>query len=218
MATRQMLAEVVVRYRDKTGVDVQVESTGAVNAVKRVEAGEVFDGVLLSFNGLDTLMAAGKVVGPRIDFVHSGVAIAVKAGAPHPDVASEEAVKRAVLAAPSLSYSTGASGIALAKLFERWGIAEQIQSRIVVPPPGTPVGTLLAKGDVALGFQQLSELKFLAGIDIVGPLPPAIQIDTLFSAGVAATCTQREATEAFFAFLNDPSLDQLKVEQGFAPM
>lgn len=218
MATRQMLAEVVVRYRDKTGVDVQVESTGAVNAVKRVEAGEVFDGVLLSFNGLDTLMAAGKVVGPRIDFVHSGVAIAVKTGAPHPDVASEEAVKRAVLAAPSLSYSTGASGIALAKLFERWGIAEQIQSRIVVPPPGTPVGTLLAKGDVALGFQQLSELKFLAGIDIVGPLPPAIQIDTLFSAGVAATCTQREATEAFFAFLNDPSLDQLKVEQGFAPM
>jgi molybdate transport system substrate-binding protein len=218
MATRQLLADVVARYHTETGLEVQVESVGGVDAAKRVEAGEVFDGALLSSAAIDKLIASGKLVGPRVDFVNSGDAVAVQAGAARPDIASEEAVKQAVLAAPTLSYSTGPSGVALAKLFERWGIAEQIQPRIVVPPPGTPVGSLVAKGDVALGFQQLSELKFLEGIDILGPLPAAIQIDTVFSAGLAANAPQPEAARAFFAFLNAPAQAEVKSANGMEPL
>lgn len=217
MATRQLLAGIVARYRDETGQAVQVESIGGVEAAKRVEAGEVLDGAVLASNAIDKLIAAGHLLAPRVDVVHSGVAMAVPAGAARPDVSTEEAVRHAVLAAPTLSYSTGPSGVALARLFERWGIAEQIQSRIVVPPPGTPVGSLVASGEVALGFQQLSEMKFLAGIDILGPLPAAIQIDTVFSAGLAATSRQAAATQAFLAYLTDPSLAALKIEQGMEP-
>lgn len=217
MATRQLLAAVVARYRDETGQVVQIESVGGVEAAKRVEAGEAFDGVLLASNAIDKLVANGKAVGPRVDFVHSGVAVAVKAGATQPDIGSEEAVKQAVLAASTLSYSTGPSGVALAKLFERWGIAEQVQPRIVVPPPGKPVGSLVASGEVALGFQQLSELKFLDGITILGPLPAAIQIDTVFSGAVATSASQADAARSFLAYLNSPALDALKVEQGMEP-
>ncbi len=217
MATRQLLADLVARYREETGQVVEVESVGGVDAAKRVQAGEVFDGVVLASNAIDTLIGAGKVVGRRIDIVNSGVSVAVKAGALHPDIGSEAAVKAAVLAAPTLGYSTGPSGVALAKLFERWGIAEQVKPRIVTPPPGVPVGSLVASGEVALGFQQLSELKFLAGIDVVGPLPPEIQINTVFSGGVAATSAQPQAVEAFLAFLVSPAVAEVKRANGMEP-
>src|SRR5581483_12145047 len=93
----------------------------------------------------------------RVDLVRSGIAIAVRDGASQPDVGTEEAVKRAVSGAKTLSYSTGPSGVYLEKLFDRWGILQEIRSRIVVPPPGVPVGSLVANGTVELGFQQLSE-------------------------------------------------------------
>lgn len=217
MATRQLLADLVARYHAETGQTVEVESVGGVDAAKRVQAGEAFDGVVLASNAIDTLIAAGKVLGPRVDIVHSGVSVAVRAGAARPDISSEDAVKQAVLAAPTLGYSTGPSGVALAKLFERWGIAEAIQPRIVTPPPGVPVGSLVAKGEVALGFQQLSELKFLPGIDVLGPLPPAIQINTVFSGGVAATSAQPQAVQAFLAFLVSPTVAEVKVANGMEP-
>ena len=164
-------------------------------------------------------VAAGHVVaGSKVDLVHSGVAVAVKAGAAHPDIASEEAVKRAVLAAPTLGYSTGPSGVQLAKLFERWGIAQEIAPRIVTAPPGVPVGALVARGDVALGFQQLSELMSLQGIDVLGPLPPAIQITTTFSAGVCAASTQPDAARALLAFLASPDKAPIKQRHGMEPI
>ena len=121
-----------------------------------------------------------------------------------PDISDEAALKAAVLAARSLGYSTGPSGVQLARLFERWGIADQIKDRIVTAPPGVPVGALVARGEVELGFQQLSELMNLEGIALLGPLPAEVQITTTFSAGVATRSTQPEIARELIAFLASP--------------
>lgn len=218
MATRQLLADLMAQYHTSTGQSVDVESVGGVDAAKRVQAGEAFDVVALASNAIEQLTQAGKIVpGSRIDMVQSGVAIAVRAGAARPDISTEAALKAAVLAAPSLSYSTGPSGVALAKLFERWGIAEQIQPRIVTPPPGIPVGSLVAEGKVALGFQQLSEMMNLPGIDVLGPMPAEVQIITTFSAGVASTCTRPDEARALLAFLTSPATADTKRRNGMDP-
>jgi len=218
MATRQLLSKLASDYQQRSGQTVQIESVGGVDATKRVAAGEVFDVVVLASDAMDKLIAAGHVqADSRVDLVHSGVAVAVRAGAPLPDLSSEAAVRAAVLAAPRLSYSTGPSGVALAQLFERWGIADEIRPRIITPPPGVPVGSLLAKGEVDLGFQQLSELIHLPGITVVGALPVAIQITTTFTAGVCTTATQPHAARALLAFLASPEAHEAKRRQGMDP-
>jgi molybdate transport system substrate-binding protein len=218
MATRQLLADLVTSFQAQTQQPVVVESVGGVDAAKRVQAGEVFDLVILAGNAIDQLIQAGRVVaGSRTDLVKSGVAVAVRAGAHRPSLDSEDAVKQAVLAARSLSYSTGPSGVALMKLFERWGIAAQIQDRIVQAPPGVPVGSLVAEGKVELGFQQLSELIHLPGIDVVGPLPDEIQIVTTFSAGVAVTCEQPHSVRPLIEFLVSPAAAPAKRRHGMEP-
>jgi molybdate transport system substrate-binding protein len=218
MATRQVLADLVSAYEQRSGAQVQIESVGGVDAAKRVMLDEPFDLVVLASDAIDKLLAAGKLVaGSQVDLVHSGVAVAVRAGAARPDIGSEDAVRSAVLAARSLSYSTGPSGVALARLFERWGIAGQIQDRIVQAPPGVPVGTLVARGEVALGFQQLSELLHVEGIELLGALPPEIQITTTFSAGVCASATQPGAARELIAFMASPAAAEAKRRQGMDP-
>lgn len=218
MATRQLLGELVSQYRQRTGQAVEIESVGGVDAAKRVAAGEAFDVVVLAADAIDKLVAGGSVIaGSRVDLVHSGVAVAVKAGSPQPDIGSEDAVRRAVLAAPTIGYSTGPSGVALARLFERWGIADQVKARTVQAPPGVPVGTLVARGEVALGFQQLSELMNLDGIEVVGPLPDAIQITTTFSAGVCCASSQGEAVRRMLAFMASPEAAPAKQRNGMEP-
>lgn len=218
MATRQLLAELLAAYKQSSGSDVAMESVGGVDAAKRVQADEAFDVVVLASDAIDKLIAAGKVVaGSKVDLVHSGVAIAVKAGAPRPDIGTEEALKRAVLAAPSIGYSTGPSGTALLKLFERWGIAADVQPRTLQAPAGVPVGSLVAKGDVALGFQQLSELMHLPGIDVIGGMPAAVPITTTFSAGVCTVSQQGEAARRLLAFLASPEAAQAKRRNGMDP-
>ena len=218
MATRQVLAELAAAYEQRSGCVVGIESVGGVDAAKRVQAGEPFDFVVLASDAIDKLIAADRVVaGSKVDLVHSGVAIAVKAGAPKPDIGSEAALRQAVLAAPTIGYSTGPSGVALVKLFERWGIAEEIKPRIVQAPPGVPVGTLVARGEVALGFQQLSELMHLEGIDVIGPMPEPIQIITTFSAGVCAGSAQAEAVRQMLAFMASPEAAEAKRRNGMDP-
>ena len=218
MATRQVLADLSQAWQARGGTPVQIESVGGVDAARRVAAGEPFDLVILSSDAVDKLLAAGHALaGSRVDLVNSGVAVAVRAGQPRPDLSTEDALRAAVLAAPSLSYSTGPSGVALARLFERWGVMDTLRERIVTPPPGVPVGTLLASGQVALGFQQLSELIHVQGIDIVGPLPAAVQIDTVFSGAVFATSPQPDAVRALLAFMAGPEAAEAKRRQGMTP-
>lgn len=214
MATRLLLNALAADFTAQTGQAVAIESVGGVDAAKRVQAGEVFDAVFLASEAIDKLIATGHLQGARVNLVHSGVAVAVPAGAPQPDISSEDAVRAAVLAAPTLGYSTGPSGVALVKLFERWGIADAVQSRIVQAPPGVPVGALVARGEVALGFQQLSELIHVEGIAIVGPLPPAIQITTTFSAGVGSQSTQPDAVRALLDFMASPQAAAAKQREG----
>ena len=218
MATRQVLADLVAKFQQSSSQQVSVESVGGVDAARRVQAGEAFDVVVLAANAIGQLTEAGKIVpGSRVDLVRSGVSIAVRAGAPQPDIGSEEAVRQAVLSARSLSYSTGPSGVHLVKLFERWGIAGDIKSRIVQAPPGVPVGLLVARGEVELGFQQLSELIHLSGIDVLGPLPPAIQIITTFSAGLTVASTQADAVRSLLDFMVSPAALEAKLRNGMEP-
>jgi len=219
MATKALLNDLTQAYLAQTGVTVQIESVGGVDAAKRVQAGEAFDVVLLASDAIERLIASGHVqTGSRHDWVRSPVAVAVQAGAARPDLSNEAAVKAAVLASPTLSYSTGPSGVYLEKLFERWGIAEQVKPRIVVPPPGTPVGALVANGQAALGFQQLSELIALPGIDVLGTLPADVAFITTFSSGILSAivsdAARVAAVQAFLQFLTSAGVEDVKRKHG----
>jgi molybdate transport system substrate-binding protein len=213
MATRELLAALAAQYQRNSGQAVVTEAGGGVDVAKRIAAGEAMDVAVLASSAIDKLVAEGRVLA-RVDLVQSGVAVAVRAGAAAPAIDTEEAVKAAVLAAGSLSYSTGPSGVYLEKLFARWGILEQIRGRIMVPPPGVPVGSLVASGQVELGFQQLSELMNLAGIRVLGPLPDSIQALTVFSGGVCASSAAPAAARALLQYMASAEVAATKVQFG----
>jgi molybdate transport system substrate-binding protein len=218
MATRQVLVELVAIWQQRAGIEVLVESVGGVDAAKRIQAGEAFDGVVLASDAIEKLVASGQVLaGSRVDLVRSSVAVAVKAGAPQPDISTESSLRSAIESAPTIGYSTGPSGVALVKLFERWGIYDALQSKIVQAPPGVPVGTLVARGEVALGFQQLSEFMHLQGIAVVGVLPEPVSITTVFSAGTCAVSSQRESLGRLIAFLASGDAAAIKQRHGMEP-
>jgi len=212
MATRRVLAELGALWQARGGVPVEIESVGGVEAVRRVEAeDEGFDLVFLASGAIDQLLACGRVLaGSKRDLMRSPTAVAVAAGAPKPDVGSEDALRAAVSAASGIGVSTGPSGRALRALFARWGIAP----RIVEAAPGVPVGRLLAEGKVALGFQQLSELIHEPGIEIINELPASIAIDTVFSAGVVSGSPHADAARALLDFMASPETEAAKRGQG----
>lgn len=217
MATRQVLADLATAWQERSGQQVAIESVGGVDAARRVAAGEAFDAVFLASDAIDKLLAAGHAAGSRVDLMRSEVAVAVRRGSPRPDLSSEDAVRQAVLAAPTIGYSTGPSGTALLQLFERWGIADEVRQRTVQAAPGIPVGSLVARGEVALGFQQHSELMHLDGIDVVGPLPAPIRITTVFSGAVCAAAAQPEQARALLDFMASAEAGEAKRRQGMDP-
>ena len=218
MATRQLLNELLALYAEQGGCALQLQSVGGVDAAKRVQAGEDFDLVFLASDAIAKLIISGQLdASSKLNLADSGVAVAVRAGAAQPDISSADAVRAAVLAAKSISYSTGPSGVALARLFEQWGIAEQIKNRIVTAPPGVPVGSLVAKGEVELGFQQLSELIHLDGITLLGNLPADIQITTTFSAAVGSASTHKSQARTLLAFLASEQAAAAIRRQGMEP-
>jgi molybdate transport system substrate-binding protein len=217
-AFKEAYLDLVPKFERDTGHKVETAWVPSVQMMTRLKGGEVVDFMIMSAASLDELVQAGVVAAQdRFDFAKSGVAVAVKAGAPRPDISSGEAVKRAVLAAKSLVYSTGPSGIYLAGLFERMGIAGEIKGKVKVVQ-GVPAGASVATGESEIGFQQMSELLPVAGIDIVGPLPPDIQQITVFSAGVHSRAKEPEAARALIRYFKTPAAAPVIRAKGMEPV
>ena len=218
MAVRDALCELCAAYARDTRQPVQLVAVGGVEAARRVREGEAFDFVVLAADAIELLCAIARIdPATRMDFARSDIAIAVAAGAPRPDVGSESTLRDAVLAARTIGYSTGPSGAYMAELLERWGIAKRIAPRLVQAAPGIPVGALVAQRQAELGFQQLSELMHVPGIDIVGLLPPAIRKPTTFSAAACTASARPGAARELLAFLASDVADAAKRRHGLRP-
>jgi molybdate transport system substrate-binding protein len=194
-------------------------SYGATNVlIPRIAAGESADVAILTDAGIEGLIEHGTLAaGSRRDLARSAVGIAVKAGAPKPDIRTPEAFKQTLLAARSIAFSrSGASGLHFANLIGQLGIADEVARKARIFDG--VVGTLAARGEVEIAVQQVSELKLVGGIDIVGPLPDALQKVTVFSAGVFATSTRPAAAGLFIEALRAPQVAAVMRKQGLEPI
>lgn len=212
---RELLQDMVPQFERSSGHSVRPQWGGNADILKRISGGETFDLVIMAAENIDKLIAGGKVSGRR-DVAKSGVGVAVRTGLPQPDISSAETVKHAVLAAKSVAYSSGPSGIYIADLFQRMGLADQIKHKVKQTPSGVQVGDVLARGEADLGFQQVSELIHVKGITYVGPLPAEIQLITVFSAGLPAT-RAKAAGKALIEFLIAPAAAEAIRRAGMEP-
>lgn len=185
----------------------------------RLRRGEPIDVVIMVGYALDSLIKDGKVIpGSRVDLARSKIGVAVKAGAPIPDVSTVDALRRTLLAAKSIAYSDSASGVYIQnEMFKNLGIEDQVQSKARMIP-AIPVGGVVARGEAEIGFQQVSELKPVPGITIVGPLAPEVQRVTVFSAGVVKGAKNAEAARALIAYLASPEAAEAIIESGMEPV
>jgi molybdate transport system substrate-binding protein len=197
-AFKEAYLELVPKFELQTGHEVSSLWVPTVKIMSRLKAGDAADMVILSAAGLEALIANG-LVSTRTDLARCGIGVAVRAGEPRPDITSGEALKRVVLAAESIVYSTGPSGIYLAALFERMGIAGEIAHK-VKQVQGEPTGAVVARGQAQIGFQQMSELLPVPGIDVVGPLPDDVQEITTFSAGILVAAREPDAARELIGF------------------
>jgi molybdate transport system substrate-binding protein len=191
-----------------------------VNAIPvRLERGEPVDVLIMVGYALGDLIKQGKVIADsRVDLTKSLIGIAVKAGSLKPDISSPDAVKRALLSAKSIAYSDSASGVYVStEMFAKLGVADEMKDK-ARKIPATPVGEIVAHGDAEIGFQQISELKPVQGIDIVGPLPDELQKITVFSAGIATVSKEPEAGRALIKFLASPAARDAIIKSGMEPI
>jgi molybdate transport system substrate-binding protein len=185
----------------------------------RIARGEPIDVVIMVGYALDDLVKQGKVAADnRAELARSGIGVVVRQGAPKPDISTVGGLRRALLAAKSIAYSDSASGVYIQnEMFKRLGIADQVagKARMI---PAEPVGEVVARGEAEIGFQQISELKPIKGIELVGPLPPELQIYTVFSAGVLTGSRHAEAARALVRFLASPTAAPAIVASGLEPL
>jgi molybdate transport system substrate-binding protein len=215
---KQAYLELVPQFEKASGHKVVTSWAGTADIVRRMKAGENADLVLVAANSLDELTRFGTIVpGSRVDIARSGIGAAVRKGAPKPDIGSGDALKNALLSAKSIAYSSGPSGVYLAGLFRRMGVADELKPRLRQVPPGASAGEAVARGEAEIGFQQVSELVHVAGIDYVGPLPAEVQLVTVFSGGIHAGAKQPEAARALVTFLTAPAAATVIRRNGLEP-
>ena len=218
VALKEAYLELLPQFEKESGHKVATAWSGTTDMMKRLKAGEVFDMVLIAANSLEELVDTGKIMaGSRVDIASSGVGVAVRSGAQKPDISSAEALKRALLAAKTIGISTGPSGVYLTELFARMGVLDELKPKFKVPPSGAPVGELVAKGEAEIGFQQVSELVHVRGVDYVGPLPAEIQRITTFSAGIHPDAKEPEAAQAWMRFLSSAEAAPILRRHGLEP-
>jgi molybdate transport system substrate-binding protein len=215
---KEVLLDLVPKFETASGHKVTLLWAGNDDLVKRVRGGETADLVIMARANIDKLVADGKLVaGSATDIAKSGVGVAVRAGLPKPDLSSADSLKAAVLAAKSVAYSSGPSGHYVAELFKKMGIAEQIKGKVKQTPSGVQVGDIMAGGEADLGFQQVSELIHVKGIDYVGPLPAEVQVITVFSAGLHSGAANPAAAKALVDALVRPEAAAVIRRQGMEP-
>lgn len=223
MATRHVLADLAAAAVDAGLAPVELESLGGVDAAARVRAGEGFDLVFLAQGALDALAAEGHVDAASVTpLLRSDVAVAVRADSEEPAAAPTGAafadaagVREAIAAAGRIGYSTGPSGTALIDLIAQWDLSARVSDRLVQARPGIPVATLVASGEVDLGFQQLSELVGEPGIRVLGVMPADAAITTVFSGAVSAVATDPAAARAVVEFFASEAAAALKAQHSF---
>ena len=218
MATRSLLFALGNDYRKETGEAVEFESVGGVEVPRRLRDGESFDFVVLAAKALQTLAVEDLVIeASQVPFAVSAMALAVRAGAGKPSIASGDELLRALCAAASIGYSTGPSGDALLQLLERAGMLPELRPRLLRAPPGFPVARLVAEGNAELGLQQLSELAGVDGVEVVGKLPAGMEADTVFAAAICTRSPRPEEARAFLDFLASPAAGVAIVKAYMSP-
>jgi molybdate transport system substrate-binding protein len=217
-AIKESYQEIVPEFEKATNNKVVTLWSGTGDIMKRVKAGETADIIILGSNSIDELIGLGKIEpGSRVDLMKSGVGVAVRAGAPKPDISSGEALKKTLLSAKSIGYSSGPSGVYLDSLFQRMGIANELKPKLMQPPSGGSVAEVVARGDAEIGFQQVSELIHAPGIDFLGPLSPDVQQITVFSSGIPTGAKEPAAAKALVMHLKSPAAVPIIKKNGMEP-
>jgi molybdate transport system substrate-binding protein len=205
-ATEEAYKELAPQFEKASGHKVTTVFTGTLDALKRLSNGETYDLLIMARQQIDELSQSGKVIaGSRTDVAKSGVGVAVGKGKPKPDISTVDALKKALLTARSIGYSTGPSGLYVVTMFQKMGIADEVKSKLKQTPTGVFVGSIIASGEAEIGFQQVSELSFFPGIDYVGPIPAEIQLITVFSAGIPTGTKQADAAKSLVSFITAPA-------------
>jgi len=205
-AVKEAYLHLIPQFEQATGHSVKIDWLGTNDIIRRIGAGEVTDIAIAPSYVVDDLIKQEKLAsGSRVDVARSLIGVAIRPGAPKPDLTSGESLKRSLLASKSIVISSGPSGVYLTRKFQEMGIADQIKGKLKQLPPGGSSGEALARGEGDLGFTQVSEFLAIKGIEYVGALPADIQQETIFSAGLHKGAPQAEAARALLRFLTGPS-------------